>query len=103
DITDFLDTSLKMLFAFGFAFEIPIAVLMLIWGGVTSAEALAAKRSYVIVGCFIVAAVLTPPDAIAQTMLALPMWALFEAGIFFGRLVRRRSGADEEEAQSPEE
>jgi sec-independent protein translocase protein TatC len=96
DISDFLDTALKLLFAFGFAFEIPIAVVLLIRAGVTTAESLVAKRPYVIVGCFIVAAVLTPPDAISQTMLALPMWLLFEAGIFAGRLWRTPETADEE-------
>ncbi len=88
DISDFLDTALKMLFAFGFAFEIPIAVVLLIRAGITTAESLVAKRPYVIVGCFVVAAVLTPPDAISQTMLALPMWGLFELGVFAGRLWR---------------
>ena len=90
DINDFLDTALKLLFAFGFTFEIPIAVVLLIWGGVTTADALVAKRPYVIVGCFIVGAILTPPDVFSQSMLALSMWLLFEAGIFFGRLVRRQ-------------
>lgn len=88
DISDFLDTALKMLFAFGFAFEIPIAVVLLIRAGVTSVESLTVKRPYVIVGCFVVAAVLTPPDAISQTMLALPMWLLFELGLLAGRLWR---------------
>lgn len=100
DITDFLNTSLKLLLAFGITFEIPIAVVLLIWSGVTSSQALAAKRPYIIVGCFVVAAVLTPPDIFSQTLLAIPMWLLFEAGVFFGRSVRRQTDlavADDEE------
>ena len=98
DISDFLDTALKMLFAFGFAFEIPIAVVLMIRAGLTSVEALTAKRSYVIVGCFIIAAILTPPDAISQTMLALPMWGLFELGVLAGRLWRAPQDESDEHA-----
>ena len=102
DISDFLDTALKMLFAFGFAFEIPIAVVLLIRAGITTVEALIAKRPYVIVGCFIVAAVLTPPDAISQTLLALPMWLLFELGVLAGRLWRAPQDDDAEEPEGGE-
>ncbi|MDX9874503.1 MAG: twin-arginine translocase subunit TatC [Spongiibacteraceae bacterium] len=91
DITDFLNTSLKLLLAFGITFEIPIAVVLLIWSGVTSSQALAAKRPFIVVGCFVIAAILTPPDIISQTLLAIPMWLLFEAGIFFGRSIRRHT------------
>lgn len=100
DISDFLDTALKMLFAFGFAFEIPIAVVLLIRAGITSVEALVAKRPYVIVGCFIVAAVLTPPDAISQTLLAVPMWLLFELGLLAGRLWRVPQDDDADDTES---
>lgn len=93
DISEFLNTTLKLLMAFGFTFEIPIAVILLIWSGITTPAALTAKRPYIFVGCFVVAAVLTPPDVFSQTMLALPMWALFEAGVFFGRLLRRDGDA----------
>ena len=89
DINSYLDFVLKLFFAFGIAFEIPIAVILLIWAGVTTPEALASKRRYVIVGCFVVGMVLTPPDVFSQTLLAVPMWMLFEAGIFFGRLIKR--------------
>lgn len=98
DISDFLSTALKLLFAFGFAFEIPIAVVLLIRAGATSVEALTSKRPYVIVGCFIVAAVLTPPDAVSQTLLALPMWLLFELGVLAGRLWRVPQEEDAEES-----
>lgn len=92
DITKFLDMALKMLLAFGCTFEIPIATFLLVWSGTTTVEALSAKRPYVIVGCFIVGALLSPPDVISQTLMALPMWFLFEAGIVASRLIRRRDG-----------
>lgn len=91
DITKYLDLVLHMFFAFGFAFEIPVATVLLIHAGIVSAEALAAKRRYIIVGCFVIGMLLTPPDIFSQTLLAVPMWMLFEAGLFFGRLVQKRS------------
>jgi sec-independent protein translocase protein TatC len=95
DINSYLDFVLKLFFAFGLAFEIPIAVILMIWAGITSPEALANKRRYVIVGCFIVGMLLTPPDVFSQTLLAVPMWLLFEAGIFFGRLIKRSAPTDQ--------
>lgn len=86
DINEFLDIALKLFFAFGFAFEIPIATFLLILSGVTSIETLVAQRSYVIVGCFIVGMLLTPPDVFSQTLLAVPMWMLFELGIVLARI-----------------
>lgn len=90
DISRYLDFVLKIFFAFGVAFEIPIATILLILAGAISAEGMAKKRPYVIVGCFIIGMLLTPPDIISQTLLAVPMWLLFEAGIFFGRLLSKR-------------
>ncbi len=90
DINRYLDFVLKLFFAFGIAFEIPIATVLLIWTGITTAEALAQKRHYIIVGCFVVGMLLTPPDVISQALLAVPMWLLFESGVFFGRLLKRR-------------
>lgn len=87
DIAHFLDITLKLFFAFGIAFEIPIATLLLIWAGITTPQALAEKRPYIVVGCFIVGMLLTPPDIISQALLAIPMWALFEIGVFFGRFI----------------
>jgi sec-independent protein translocase protein TatC len=81
--------ALKMLLAFGSIFEIPIATVLLVWAGITTPEALKAKRPYVIVGCFIAGALLGPPDVISQTLMAVPMWLLFEAGIFFSRFLER--------------
>jgi len=85
DIGEYLDFILKIFFAFGIAFEVPIAVILLIWGGVTTAEDLAEKRPYMIVGAFVIGMLLTPPDIISQTLLALPMWLLFEAGLLASR------------------
>lgn len=87
DISSYLDFVLKLFFAFGVAFEIPIAVFILCWMGIVSPASLASKRPYVVVGCFVVGMLLTPPDVISQSLLAVPMWLLFEVGIVFGRLV----------------
>ena len=89
DIARFLDMVLKLFFAFGIAFEIPIATVLLIWAGITTPSALAEKRPYIIVGCFIFGMLLTPPDIISQALLAFPMWLLFELGIVFGRLINK--------------
>ncbi len=90
DINRYLDFVLKLFFAFGVAFEIPIAAVILIWSGITTAEGLAKKRPYIIVGCFVFGMLLTPPDIISQSLLAIPMWMLFELGVFFGRSIDRR-------------
>lgn len=94
DISSYLDFVLKMFFAFGLAFEIPIATVLLILSGVTTPDALAEKRPYVIVGCFFVGMLLTPPDLISQTLLAVPMWLLFEVGIVCGRIAARRAPSE---------
>lgn len=91
DITKYLDLVLHMFLAFGIAFEIPVATVLLILGGVATPEGLAEKRRYIVVGCFVIGMVLTPPDVFSQTMLAIPMWMLFESGLFFGRLMKKRS------------
>jgi sec-independent protein translocase protein TatC len=91
DINRYLDFVLKLFFAFGIAFEIPIAAIILILTGATTPEKLAKKRPWIIVGCFVAGMLLTPPDVISQSLLALPMWLLFELGIIFGRLLQRRS------------
>jgi sec-independent protein translocase protein TatC len=96
DISKFLDVALKLLFAFGFIFEIPIATLLLVWSGITTTDALKKKRPYVIVGCFIAGALLSPPDVLSQTLMALPMWFLFEAGIIASRLIVPRHEIREE-------
>jgi sec-independent protein translocase protein TatC len=91
DITRFLDITLKLFLGFGVAFEVPVATVLLILSGATTPQSLAGKRPYIIVGCFIIGAILTPPDAISQCMMAIPMWLLFELGILVGRLVYRPS------------
>jgi len=101
DIATYLDFALKMFFAFGVAFEVPIATILLILAGVTTAEKLAEKRPYIIVGAFVLGMLLTPPDIISQVMLAFPMWLLFEAGLIFSRVIRRR--VDEAKEMSDEE
>lgn len=90
DITSHLNLVIKLFFAFGFAFEIPVATVILMAAGVISPQGLAKKRPYVIVGCFVVGMLLTPPDVFSQAMLAVPMWLLFEVGVFFGRAVVKR-------------
>lgn len=87
DIASYLDFVLKMFFAFGLAFEIPIATILLVKSGATTANDLAAKRPYVIVGAFVIGMLLTPPDVISQTLLAVPMWLLFELGVYIARRI----------------
>ena len=89
DIARFLDIALKLFFAFGIAFEIPVATMLLIWAGVADPKSLGEKRPYVIVGCFVVGMLLTPPDIISQALLAIPMWFLFELGLFFSRFIQQ--------------
>jgi sec-independent protein translocase protein TatC len=90
DIMRYLDFVLAMMFAFGFAFEIPVATVLLVWAGITTPASLVEKRPYLVVGCFVIGAVLTPPDVVSQTLLALPMWILFEAGVVASRLLIER-------------
>ncbi|WP_027330345.1 twin-arginine translocase subunit TatC [Marinimicrobium agarilyticum] len=96
DISSYLDFVLKLFFAFGVAFEIPIATILMIHAGIITPDGIAQKRPYVVVGCFVLGMILTPPDIISQTLLAVPMWLLFEVGVFFGRLVYRRDRRREE-------
>ncbi len=97
DISEYLDFVLTLFFAFGLAFEIPIATILLVWMNMTTPEKLASKRPYVVVGVFVIGMLLTPPDVISQTLLALPMWVLFEAGILFSRFFVRQREDDEAE------
>lgn len=99
DISSYLDFVLTLFFAFGVAFEIPVVILLLCWTGATSAEKLREKRPYVVVGAFVVGMLLTPPDVISQTLLAIPMWFLFEVGLFFSRFYTRAPDDDEEQAE----
>ncbi len=101
DITHYLDFVLTLFFAFGLAFEVPIATIVLVVAGATTPEQLATKRPYVIVGAFVIGMLLTPPDIISQTLLALPMWVLFEIGLVFSRLVMRERKRREEAGDEP--
>jgi len=92
DIRAYLDFVFSMFFAFGIAFEVPVAVVILTVAGVVNPEKLAGQRAYVFLGAFVVAAVLTPPDVASQFMLAIPMYLLFEIGLFVARhLVKRKA------------
>jgi len=90
DISSYLDFVLKLFFAFGLAFEVPIATLLLVWTGASSIESLKQKRPYIIVGSFVIGMLLTPPDVISQTLLALPVWLLFELGLLCARWLPQR-------------
>ncbi|TPV58355.1 twin-arginine translocase subunit TatC [Aestuariibacter sp. GS-14] len=94
DINSYLNFVLKLFFAFGMSFEIPVAIVLLIWTGVTDADSLREKRPYVIVGAFVVGMLLTPPDVISQTLLAVPMWILFEFGVIVGGMYSKKDDAD---------
>tara|TARA_B100000676_G_C18048225_1_gene829394 strand:- start:1046 stop:1840 length:795 start_codon:yes stop_codon:yes gene_type:complete len=97
DIQNYLNMVLKLFFAFGAAFEIPVAIILLIWSGVVSRETIISKRSYVVVGCFVIAMLLTPPDIFSQTLLAIPMWGLFELGLVISKVLKPRPRKNEEE------
>jgi sec-independent protein translocase protein TatC len=85
DISHYLDFVLKLLFAFGIAFQVPIATIVLVRMGIVTPQALAEKRPHIIVGAFIIGMLMTPPDMISQTLLAVPIWLLFEIGLFLAR------------------
>jgi sec-independent protein translocase protein TatC len=94
DIAKYLDFILTLFFAFGMAFEVPIATFILVWMGITTPDKLVQKRPYIIVGAFLLGMLLTPPDVISQTLLALPMWLLFEMGVIAARLFGKRREPD---------
>ncbi len=100
DISQYLDFILKMFFAFGLAFEVPILTIVLTITGVTNAEKLAEKRPYIIVGSFVVGMLLTPPDIISQTLLAIPIWLLFELGVVFSRIIGNKKAEQERQEQA---
>lgn len=102
DISSYLDFVLKMFFAFGVAFEIPIAVILLCWTGVTTAESLSKKRPYIIIAAFVVGMLLTPPDVISQTLLAVPMLILFEIGVVIGGLYSKKAKQPNDDSASTE-
>ena len=87
DIDSYLSFALKLFMVFGLTFEIPVVTLLLILAGIVSIDSLEDKRRYIIVGCFAIAAVVTPPDGVSMLMLAFPMWLLFELGLFLAKLL----------------
>ena len=99
DISSYLDFTLLLFFAFGLAFEMPVATVLLVATGIVKVETLQKNRGYVLLGIFIVAAFLTPPDAISQTFMAVPMYFLYEVGILFSRLLVRNRQAENAAAE----
>jgi sec-independent protein translocase protein TatC len=97
DINQYLNFVLKLFFAFGVAFEIPIATFLMILSGATTVRSLSQKRPYIVLGCFVIGMLLTPPDIISQSLLAIPMYLLYEVGLLFGRLVKRKREEAEDE------
>jgi len=98
DINNYLNFVLKLFFAFGITFEIPVATYLLIKAGITTVESLSKKRPYIILACFVIGMLLTPPDIFSQTLLAVPMWMLFEMGLLAGRTVKVVVDDESEEA-----
>ena len=99
DINAYLSFVLKLFFAFGLAFEVPVATVLMVKVGMTTPDSLASKRPYIIVGAFLVGMVLTPPDIFSQTMLAVPVWLLFEVGLYCSRLIKSKETQEAESAQ----
>ncbi|HEU4591889.1 MAG TPA: twin-arginine translocase subunit TatC [Steroidobacteraceae bacterium] len=102
DMASYLDFVLTMFFAFGVAFEVPVAVVLLVLTGIVRVEKLAENRGYVIIGIFVVAAILTPPDAISQCIMAVPMYFLYEGGLIMARVMQKMR-RESEEAREKEE
>ena len=96
DISSYMSFALKLFFAFGISFEVPVATVLLSRMGVVSAHSMGEKRPYIIVCAFIVGMLMTPPDIFSQVMLAVPVWLLFEAGLFFARKLERKQLASQE-------
>jgi sec-independent protein translocase protein TatC len=98
DVTAYLDFIMMLVLAFGLAFEVPIAAVLIVWTGLTTVDQLAKARPYVFLGAFIVGMFLTPPDVISQTLLAVPVYMLYELGIIMARLFSAKRGDNTEEA-----
>ena len=103
DITNYLDFVMTLFMAFGVAFEVPVAIVLLCWTGITTPEDLKKKRPYILVGAFVVGMLLTPPDVFSQTLLAIPMYCLFEVGVFFARFYVGKGRTRDEEDEPSEE
>jgi len=103
DIQYYLDFVLKVSFAFGVAFEVPIATILLIMFNITTIENLKKNRPYVVIGAFVLGMLLTPPDIISQVLIAIPMWLLFEAGLIFAPMFKRKSPTEPTNDNDPTE
>jgi len=103
DINSYLNFTIKMFFAFGICFEVPIATILLCKTGMTTPDKLAEKRRYFIVGVLVISMLMTPPDIISQLLLGIPMWLLFEVGIFFARRMKPKRDTDEDDDDIEEE
>lgn len=94
DINQYFDFCMKLFIAFGIAFEVPVATILILKTGLVRKATLAKARPYIIVGAFVLGMLLTPPDVISQILLAVPMWLLFEIGLYFGNEVQDETGAE---------
>ncbi|MDE1188587.1 MAG: Sec-independent protein translocase subunit TatC [Pantoea sp.] len=103
DITHYLDFVMTLFLAFGVAFEVPVVIVLLCWTGITTPEDLKKKRPYILVGAFVVGMLLTPPDVFSQTLLAIPMYCLFEVGVFFSRYYVGKGRKSESDSESVDE
>lgn len=103
DISRYLDFVLAIFFAFGVAFQVPVATVILVWLEIVTPETLVEKRPHIIVGAFVIGMIMTPPDVISQTLLAVPIWLLFEVGLFFARiaLAKKKKAEVQEGANYP--
>ncbi len=101
DISRYLDFVLTLFFAFGIAFEVPVATVLLVWSGAVTPARLREKRPYIIVAAFVIGMLLTPPDIISQTLLAVPMWLLFEIGVFMSERFKPGPERSHEEYEPP--
>ncbi len=97
DINSYLSFCIKLFFAFGLAFEVPVATILLVKMGITTPDDLVKKRPYIIVAAFFVGMLMTPPDIFSQTMLAIPVWILFEGGVYFSRIMLKSSEKESED------
>ena len=92
DISSFLSFAVKIFFAFGLAFEVPIITFLIVLFGISSVDTLAKKRPYIVVIAFVLGMILTPPDVISQILLAVPIWLLFELGLLLAYLITKNKG-----------
>lgn len=99
DISSYLDFVLTLFLAFGVCFEVPVAIILLCWSGITTPEDLKVKRPYIIVASFVIGMMLTPPDVFSQTLLAVPMCLLFEVGVICARFYRPREEDEDMQAE----